>query len=215
MSPKAATAFCLSSSSEWDCPWSSPPFWHLVLSTFGTLATIKCVQYERIYIYNWLMTYDVNILCLFNICIFLILRQTSKSTYYYSLVYDSLKVLHFIYLIVCVHAHEFVYACWGMCVSLSQHMCEGQRTISRSQFSPSTMWVLGFKLRPSGLAKGSFTYWAISPVLQVLRDQSLIESFRNHSARAKALSSVLWDKMMPFWPDCTVELGMNMQIDRA
>lgn len=107
-----------------------------------------------------------SISCLFNICIFLILRQTSKSIYYYSLVYDSLKVLHFIYLIVYVHAHECVYACWGMCVSLSQHMCEGQRTISRSQFSPSTMWVLGFKLRPSGLAKGSFTYRAISPVLR-------------------------------------------------
>lgn len=59
------------------------------------------------------MTYDVKhiYLCLFNVCIFLILRQTSKSTYYYSLVYDSLNVLHFIYLIACVHTHECVYVC--------------------------------------------------------------------------------------------------------
>lgn len=35
--------------------------------------------------------------------------------------------------------------------------CGGQRAILGDQFSPSTEWVSGIKLKPSGLAAGAFT----------------------------------------------------------
>jgi len=44
-----------------------------------------------------------------------------------------------------------------------QQVCGGQRTISRSQFSPSIMWVLKFKLGSSGMAVSAFVHWSILP----------------------------------------------------
>lgn len=44
-----------------------------------------------------------------------------------------------------------------MCVCVPQHVYEGQRTTYRSQLSPSPIWVLGLKLRPSSLARSVIT----------------------------------------------------------
>lgn len=41
--------------------------------------------------------------------------------------------------------------------------CGGQRAILGNQFSPSTEWVSGIKLKSSGLAAGAFTHRAFGP----------------------------------------------------
>lgn len=41
---------------------------------------------------------------------------------------------------------------------MQQHVCGGQRTISGSQFSPSTRWVRGLKLGSSGEATRTLTH---------------------------------------------------------
>lgn len=42
------------------------------------------------------------------------------------------------------------------------HTCGGQRIIYKSQFSPSTMWAPGIKLRFLGLMASISTSWTIS-----------------------------------------------------
>lgn len=44
---------------------------------------------------------------------------------------------------------------WCLCVCVSK--CEGKKTICRSQFSSSTVWVLGIKLGSSALATSIIT----------------------------------------------------------
>lgn len=53
-----------------------------------------------------------------------------------------------------IYLFTHVVSMWGGCAHThtSQCICGGQRTAYRSQFCPSTQWVLELKLRPSGLA---------------------------------------------------------------
>lgn len=50
-----------------------------------------------------------------------------------------------------------------MCVCVWICVCGDQRTVCRSPFSPSTMWISETVFRPSDLAASSFTFWAIAP----------------------------------------------------
>ena len=55
---------------------------------------------------------------------------------------------------------------WGVgIVYITYCMCGGQRTTFKSLLSSSILWVLGFELRPSRLAAGTFTWWTISLAL--------------------------------------------------
>lgn len=56
-----------------------------------------------------------------------------------------------------------------VCVYVPLHICGGQRTTLRSQFSPSTMWTLGTELRPTGVVKSAFTCGVISTALSMLQ----------------------------------------------
>lgn len=46
-------------------------------------------------------------------------------------------------------------------VYMPQDVYGGQQTTRGSQFSPYTMWILGVKLRSSGLVTGTFTHLTI------------------------------------------------------
>lgn len=73
---------------------------------------------------------------------------------------NSRSLLHLlIYFFICV-----AWAWRGSCVPWC--MCGGQRISYRNHFSPSTVLVLGRKLRSLGLAASVFTHWAISPALK-------------------------------------------------
>lgn len=49
-----------------------------------------------------------------------------------------------VYVCLQVHTHGNTHICAPLC------MCEGQRTICRIHFSPSTLWVSIIQIRPSG-----------------------------------------------------------------
>lgn len=67
-------------------------------------------------------------------------------------------VLYFLFLCICLfHVHADKQACtWPWPEG------GGQKTTFQSQFSPSTMWVMGIKLRWTGWAASAFIYWTIS-----------------------------------------------------
>lgn len=66
----------------------------------------------------------------------------------------GVKYCYFIF-IMCLVVH----VCHGVFV------CRSEDNLCGSQFSPSTTWVLGNKLRLPGLAASAFAGWAISPAL--------------------------------------------------
>lgn len=58
---------------------------------------------------------------------------------------------------VCMSAHAHVYksVCVRVYVNVMYCMCGGQRTMYRSEFSPSTMWVWGIELSSTGFVAGT------------------------------------------------------------
>lgn len=56
--------------------------------------------------------------------------------------------------------HLFLYWWWWWWMSWC--VCGDQRSTWRSQFSPSTMWVIGIKLSLLDLTASTITYWGIS-----------------------------------------------------
>ena len=71
---------------------------------------------------------------------------------------------HFLLHCVCVCMYACVCVCVCVCVCAQVCTCATQRITWGSQFSPSTLWVPGIKLRSLDLAASAFHLLAISPV---------------------------------------------------
>lgn len=73
--------------------------------------------------------------------------------------------LHFYLLCVRMHIHACVSVCLWVWFLMHWHTCGGQKRSLESQFSPSTLGILGIKLGSSGSAAIVCILWAISPAL--------------------------------------------------
>lgn len=80
---------------------------------------------------------------------------------------------------------------WGREMHLPRRACRGQRAILGDQFSPSTEWVSGIKLKPSGLAAGAFTHGAFGP--SYILYMHLIFYLSLYSTRAQQANSRQYD----------------------
>ena len=69
-----------------------------------------------------------------------------------------------------------------MYVSVCWHVSGGSRTICENQFCAPTMCIPGIELRLLGLLVSAFTYWVISPALNILF--SLLGSFYEYECLA-------------------------------
>lgn len=71
----------------------------------------------------------------------------------------------YVYMCVCIYSYKQVctYVCvWGRGRDyVSRQMCGGQRTTYWSRSFPSTMWILGIKLKPLEFTGGNFPCCAI------------------------------------------------------
>lgn len=59
----------------------------------------------------------------------------------------SLTLFYIVYVCICVCMYMY----------LSQHMCRGQKTTCKIQFSPSTVWILDIELRSSSLGASALS----------------------------------------------------------
>lgn len=74
---------------------------------------------------------------------------------------------------------------------LPGHACGGQRAILGNQFSPSTEWVSGIKLKSSRLAVGAFTHRTFGP--GYILYMHLIFHLSLYSIRAQQANSRQYD----------------------
>ena len=81
-----------------------------------------------------------------------------------------------------------LYVCVCVCLSMCDHVWRSEDNLW-NQFSLSTVWVLGIKLR-SGLVKRIFTHKAISlaPILDILTFWDHLELLFGHVTLASCLS---------------------------
>lgn len=80
--------------------------------------------------------------------------EKHKNSFYMrmSLLILILSQTHYIYL--CEHAHIQL----TVAVYMPQHACLSQRKTSRSLFSLSIIWILGFEVKSLGLVASTFMY---------------------------------------------------------
>lgn len=100
-----------------------------------------------------------------------IFRPVSKHPW--SPVYFELYMNEYVLLCIELLALTFVLFLFCVCMHVGAHVpsCGGtrhQKTTCRNWFSPPTVQVPGMELRSLALWVGTFTHWAVLPVLNIL-----------------------------------------------